>query len=92
MPPHCSTNLQLSIFAEWGLDQGEYRRGVLRVNPVGRRAFAGSDETRPIAGYPGPSLGGSMKDATRRAASEALAQTMAVTAMLVIASVILYWR
>jgi hypothetical protein len=34
----------------------------------------------------------SMKDATKRAASEALAQTMAVTAMLVIASVVLYWR
>ena len=33
-----------------------------------------------------------MKDATRRAASEALAQMMAVTAMLVIASVVLYWR
>ena len=33
-----------------------------------------------------------MKDATKRAASEALAQMMAVTAMLVIASVILYGR
>jgi hypothetical protein len=34
----------------------------------------------------------SMKDATKKAASEALAQMMAVTAMLVIASVVLYWR
>jgi hypothetical protein len=33
-----------------------------------------------------------MKDATKRATSEALAQMMAVTAMLVIASVVLYWR
>jgi hypothetical protein len=33
-----------------------------------------------------------MKEATKRAASEALAQTLAVTAMLVIASVIFYWR
>jgi len=33
-----------------------------------------------------------MKDATRRAASEVLAQMLAVTAMLVIASVVLYWR
>jgi hypothetical protein len=33
-----------------------------------------------------------MKEATKRAASEALAQTLAVTAMLVIASVVLYWR
>jgi hypothetical protein len=33
-----------------------------------------------------------MKEATRRAASEALAQVLAVTAMLVIASFVLYWR
>jgi hypothetical protein len=33
-----------------------------------------------------------MKDATKKAASEALAQMMAVTAMLVIASVVLYVR
>jgi hypothetical protein len=33
-----------------------------------------------------------MNDATKRAASEALAQTLAVTAMLVIASLIFYWR
>ena len=31
-----------------------------------------------------------MKEATKRAASEALAQTLAVTAMLVIASVVFY--
>jgi hypothetical protein len=33
-----------------------------------------------------------MKEASKRAASEALAQMLAVTAMLVIASVILYSR
>jgi hypothetical protein len=33
-----------------------------------------------------------MKEATKRAASEAFAQTLAVTAMLVIASVIFYVR
>jgi hypothetical protein len=33
-----------------------------------------------------------MKDATKRATSEALAQMMAVTVMLVIASVVLYVR
>ncbi len=32
------------------------------------------------------------KEATKRAASEALAQMLAVTAMLVIASIIFYWR
>jgi len=34
----------------------------------------------------------SMKTATKRAASEALAQMLAVSAMLVIASVVFYWR
>jgi hypothetical protein len=33
-----------------------------------------------------------MKEATKRAASEALAQMLAVTAMLVIAGVIFHWR
>jgi hypothetical protein len=33
-----------------------------------------------------------MKEATKRAASEALAQTLAVTAMLVIAGVVFYVR
>jgi hypothetical protein len=33
-----------------------------------------------------------MKEATRRAASEALAQMLAVMAMVVIASIVLYWR
>ena len=33
-----------------------------------------------------------MNDATKRAASEALAHTLAVTAMLVIASVVFYVR
>ncbi|MEH2508065.1 hypothetical protein V1290_006876 [Bradyrhizobium sp. AZCC 1578] len=33
-----------------------------------------------------------MKEATRKAASEALAQMLAVTAMLVIASVVFYWH
>jgi hypothetical protein len=33
-----------------------------------------------------------MKEATKRAASEALARVLAVAAMLVIASLIFYWR
>jgi hypothetical protein len=33
-----------------------------------------------------------VKEATKRAASEALAQTLAVTAMLVIASIVFYTR
>jgi hypothetical protein len=33
-----------------------------------------------------------VKEATKRAASEALAQMLAVAAMVVIASIILYWR
>jgi hypothetical protein len=46
-----------------------------------------------IPGVPKPeSRENGMKDATKRATSEALAQMMAVTAMLVIASVVLYVR
>jgi hypothetical protein len=33
-----------------------------------------------------------MKEATKKAASEALAQMLAVMAMLVIASIIFHWR
>jgi hypothetical protein len=33
-----------------------------------------------------------MKEATKKAASEAFAQTAAVTAMLMIATVVFYWR
>ena len=33
-----------------------------------------------------------VKEATKRAASEALAQMLSVTAMIVIAGVIFYWR
>jgi hypothetical protein len=33
-----------------------------------------------------------MKEATKRAAAEALARMLAVTAMLVIASFVFYWR
>jgi len=33
-----------------------------------------------------------MKEATKKAASDAFAQMMAVTAMLVIASVVFYWH
>jgi hypothetical protein len=33
-----------------------------------------------------------VKEATKRAASEAFAQMLAVTAMLVIAGIIFYWR
>jgi hypothetical protein len=33
-----------------------------------------------------------MKEATKRAASDLLAQMLAVTAMLVIASIIFYWH
>jgi hypothetical protein len=33
-----------------------------------------------------------VKEATKRAASQALAQMLAVTAMLVIAGIIFYWR
>jgi hypothetical protein len=89
MPPQWYPTLLPSIFAEWGLNQSEYAsRGVPSTNLKGRRlrGITRNDESRP-------SLGGiGMKEATKRAASEALAQMLAVTAMVVIASIVLYWR
>ena len=79
------------MFAEWGLNQGEYSSRGVPSKITGRclRVARASDKSRPSLGK-SRELG--MKEATKRAASEALAQTMAVTAMLVIASVIFYWR
>jgi hypothetical protein len=87
MPPQSCSTLARSIFAEWGLNPSEYSSwGVPSKKYLSRRAFAGNDGSCPSLGRNG------MKEATKRAASEALAQTLAVTAMLVIASVVFYWR
>ena len=87
MPPQCCSTLGLSIFAEWGLDQSEYSsRGVPSNKSRPSFALSRNDESRPRSRETG------MKEATKRAASEALAQMLAVTAMLVIASVVFYWR
>jgi hypothetical protein len=87
MPPHCCSTLRQSIFAEWGLVKANTRRvGCSEYKQIGRRVFAGHDESRPSLGRD------RMKEATKRAASEALAQTLAVTAMLVIAGVLFYSR
>ena len=51
-----------------------------------RQARPGDDDSRPGLGSM------TMKEATKRAASETLAQMLAVTAMLVIASFIFYSR
>jgi hypothetical protein len=75
------------MFAEWGLNQSEYSSwGVPDKTLTFVRAFSRSDESRPGSRENG------MKEATKRAASEALAQMLAVTAMLVIASIIFYSR
>ena len=75
------------MFAEWGLNQANTRRGVFRVKiKSSHQAFACDDDSRPKSRENG------MKEATKRAASEALAQMLAVTAMLVIASFLFYWR
>jgi hypothetical protein len=87
MPPHCCLTLVPSIFAEWGLNQSEYSsRGV--PSKKSRLSFALLTQrwVTPKSRETG------MKEATKRAASEALAQMLAVTAMLVIASVIFYAR
>jgi hypothetical protein len=87
MPPHYYSTLSWSIFAEWGLVKANIRRGVFRVRKSNvSSAFAGHDDSCP------KSRENCMKEATKRAASEALAQTLAVTAMLVIASFIFYTR
>jgi hypothetical protein len=86
MPPHYCLTFVLSVFADWGLEQSEYSSWVFRVKLTFVGAFSRCDELRPGLG------GNGMKEATKRAASEALAQTLAVTAMLVIASFIFYWR
>ena len=92
MPPHCCSNLARSIFAEWGLNLSEYSsRGVPSTNYLSRRAFTGNDDSCPKSWVPESRENG-MKEATKRAASEALAQMLAVTAMLVIASLIFYVR
>jgi hypothetical protein len=87
LPPQYYSILRLSIFAEWGLVEADTRRGAFRVEQeVSCRAFPGNDG-------PCPSLGEiDVKEATKRAASEALAQTLAVTAMLVIAGIVFYSR
>jgi hypothetical protein len=87
MPPHYCSTLAPSIFAEWGLNQSEYSSwGVPSKLLTVVCALACSDESRPGLGRT------ALKEATKRAASEVLAQMLAVTAMLVIASFIFYWR
>jgi hypothetical protein len=67
--------------------QANARRGVFRVKHKScHQAFAANDDVCPSLGE------NDMKEATKRAASEALAQTLAVTAMLVIAGFIFYVR
>jgi hypothetical protein len=70
-----------------GTNHGEYSQGVFRVKTIGRRVrSARNDESRPSLGRIG------MKEATKGAASGALAHMLAVTAMLVIASILFYGR
>jgi hypothetical protein len=87
MPPHCCSTLAQSIFAEWGLNLSEYSSwGVPSKSLDHRSRFWRNVESCP------KSREMNVKEATKRAASEALAQMLAVTAMLVIASIIFYWR
>src|ERR1700679_674117 len=59
--PNCRLNAKRPYACRYSLSgdsiKANTRRGVFRVNPVGRRAFPGHDETRPYPGHPGPSLG-----------------------------------
>jgi hypothetical protein len=70
-----------------GTNRGEYSNGVFRVKTIGRRVCSARiDESCPSLGRKG------MKEATKGAASGALAHMLAVTAMLVIASILFYGR
>ena len=86
MPPQYCSTLIRSTFAEWGLIKANARRGVFRVKIVAAvRVFrAAMSHAR--------SRERGMKEATKRAASEVLAQMLAVTALLVIAGVVFYVR
>jgi hypothetical protein len=85
-PQYCSTLAQ-STFAEWGLIKANARRGVFRVKIL--TVLRGLAQ-RTVAPRFREKTG--MKEATKRATSEALAHMLAVTAMLVIASVLFYWK
>lgn len=74
------------MFAEWGLIKANYRRGVSRVKNLTVDGAFAQRRVMPKSREDG------MKVASKRAASEALAQMLAVTAMLVIASFVFYWR
>ena len=87
MPPHYCSTLARSIFAEWGLNQSEYSSwGVPSKKYL---TVAGAFAQRCVMPR---SRENGMKEATKRAASEAVAQMLAVTAMLVIASLVFYAR
>ncbi|WLA45363.1 hypothetical protein QIH80_26165 [Bradyrhizobium elkanii] len=86
LPPHSQTTLSQSIFAEWGLVKSECSTRGVPSKKSGRLARnSRNDESRP-------SLGETHEGSHQEAASEALAQMLAVTAMLVIASFIFYWH
>src|SRR6516164_4488855 len=88
------SNCRLNTVRRWhsrysphGDLSGEYAaRGVPSENLTTLRVFA----PRLVAPRFRERTG--MKEATKRATSEALAHMLAVTAMLVIASVLFYWR
>jgi hypothetical protein len=77
-----------------GMRTASGRRGAFRGNSESRLcAFACSDEyVRSRAAMSRVQIrgGNGMKEATKRATSEALAHMLAVTAMLVIASILFY--
>jgi hypothetical protein len=84
LAPHCCSTLAQSIVA-WGLiAKRTFGTGCSEFNPDHRprfRATMSRAKSREIG----------MIEATKRGASEALAQMLAMTAMLAIASVAFYW-
>jgi hypothetical protein len=86
MAPYCWPTLARSMFVEWGLIKANTRRGAFRVKKL---TVAGALAQRLVMPR---SRENRMKEAIKKAASEALAQMLAVASMLVIASFIFYGR
>ena len=85
------------MFAEWGLNQSEYSScGVFRVkiSELSKPSQATMTHAHSLDAQilGNKSRETTMKDATKKAASGALAQILAVTAMLVIAGLVFYSR
>jgi len=86
LAPHCCSTLARSMVAWWGLiKKAKDRHGVFRVNNDRHPTLLARRRVAPRSREIG------IKAATKRAASEALAQMSAMAAMPVIADIAFWW-